>query len=210
MTSYPIFLDLARCRVLVVGGGAVAARKVRGLLDAGGRPEIISPTICPELTEQVTRETLVWQARAYESGDARGYPLVFAATNQPQVNAAVAAEAAAHGALVNVADDGAGSTFHLPAVLREGNVVLALATGGAAPLLAKRLLARAAAVITPGVGRAAQRLIGVRTELRAHVPAEARRRDFWRRLITPDFLDSVIAGRDDDVEARIAQCRSAS
>lgn len=207
----PVMLDVSRLAVLVVGGGAVALRKTRGVLDAGGRPEIVSPALVDELRALVDRHGLAWQPRRYEAGDARGRHLVFAATDRADVNAAVAREAEADRALVSVADDGEGSLFHLPAVLREDEVVVALSTGGASPLLARRLRDRLAALVTPGVGRAARRLAALRDEVQARWPRdEARRRALWFCLVTPELLDAAVAGRDDEVESRIARCLSQS
>lgn len=208
---YPVLLDLRRVRVLVVGGGAVATRKVEGVLEAGGSPTVVAPELSSRLGELVERVGLAWRPRSYEPGDAAGFGLVFAATDRPEVNARVAQEAEEAGALVNLAGAGPESGVHVPAVIRRGEVVVALSTGGASPLLARRLRERLEAVVTPGVGRAAGRLEEVRDEVRARWPDdEARRRAFWFELITPDFLDSAIEGRDEEVEARISRCLSQS
>ncbi|HYH78433.1 MAG TPA: bifunctional precorrin-2 dehydrogenase/sirohydrochlorin ferrochelatase [Longimicrobium sp.] len=208
---YPVMLDVSRLRVLVVGGGEVALRKVRGVIDAGGKPSVLSPTVVPELERLVAQHGLDWRSRRYEDGDVRGFTLVFAATDVPEVNDAVAREAEAAGALVNAADDGADSTFHVPAVIRRADVVVALSTGGASPLLSRRLRERLEAVVTPALGRTATRLADVRDRVRQRWPAdEARRRDAWFSLVTPEFLDAAIAGRDAEVEHRIDRCLSQS
>lgn len=208
---YPVFVDAARLRVLVVGGGEVALRKARGVTEAGGRPDLVSPALHDELRTLTERLRLVWHPRAYETGDARGYHLVFAATDSPAVNAAVAREAEAAGALVTLADAGDESTFHVPAQIRQGDVVVAFSTGGASPLLARRLRERLEAVVTPGLGRAAGRLARLRDELRARFPAdEGRRRAAWFSLVTSEFVDAAVAGRDEDVETQIARCLSQS
>jgi siroheme synthase-like protein len=211
VTPYPLFVDVSRCRALVVGGGAVACRKVRGLLDAGGRPQIVSPEVLPDLRELIGRHDLPWSPREYRPGDAAGCHLVFAATSVREVNAAVAREASEAGALVDVADDGSASTFHVPAVIRRDEVVVALSTGGASPLLARRLRERLEATVTDGLGRAARRLSALRAQVRARWPGdEARRRSLWFDLITPGFMDDAVAGRDAEVEMRIARCLSQS
>jgi siroheme synthase-like protein len=207
----PLLVDAARLRIRVVGGGAVALRKTRGVLEAGGRPEIVSPALCPELRALVEAEGLPWEARPFADGDARGFHLVFAATNRPEVNAAAAREAEADGAWVALADDGAGSMVHLPAVVRQGEVTVAFSTGGAAPLLARRIRERLEALVTPGLGRAAARLAALRGEVHARHPHdEGRRRALWFDLITPGFVDDAVAGRDEDVERRIGRCLSQS
>lgn len=94
---------------------------------------------------------------------------------------------------------------------RRDDVVVALSTGGASPLLARRLRERLECVVTPGLGRAAGRLSALRGEVRERWPAdEERRRAAWFHLITPEFLEAAIAGRDDEVEHRITACLSQS
>lgn len=211
MSRYPVMLDAARLRILVVGGGAVATRKVAGLVEAGGRPVIVSPRVGDELRGMIDAHALAWHRRGYAAADAAGHHLVFVATDDPHVNAAAAAEAEAAGALVGVADDGEGSTVHVPAVIRREGVVVAFSTGGASPLLARRLRERLESVVTPGLGRAAARLARARDEVRARFGAdEGRRRAAWFELVTPEFVDAAIDGRDDDVEHRIARCLSQS
>ena len=208
---YPVLLDLAATRVLVVGGGAVAFRKVESLVECGGRPDLIAPQLLPRLAALVEKSGLGWHARGYEAGDARGYQVVIAATDRPEVNSAVAREAREHGAWVNVVDDPDASTFHVPATVRAGEVTIALSTGGASPLLARKLRERMEGVVTPGLGRAVERLRAARAEVQSRWPEEEeRRRAFWFALITPDFLDSAIAGRDEEVESLIEACLSRS
>ncbi|HEX5689519.1 MAG TPA: 5-formyltetrahydrofolate cyclo-ligase [Roseiflexaceae bacterium] len=144
--SYPIVLNnLRNLPVVMIGGGAVATRKLRGLLATGATVRLISPEITPELHDLAARGAIVWEARPYQTGDLNGARLVFAATNRREVNAAVAQEATALGLLCNIADDPAASSFHLPAVHRAPGVVVAVSTDGASPARAKRLRDRIAA-----------------------------------------------------------------
>ncbi|HEU0300069.1 MAG TPA: bifunctional precorrin-2 dehydrogenase/sirohydrochlorin ferrochelatase [Longimicrobium sp.] len=208
---YPVMLDVGALRILVVGGGEVAARKVAGLVEAGGRPEIISPEVRDPVRRLIEGHDLRWHARPYAPWDAVKYRLVFAATDDPDVNETVASDARVGGALWMRADDPDDASFHVPAHIRHGGVVVAVSTGGASPLLARRLRERLEADVTPGLGRAASRLAGVREEVQARWPAdEGRRRAFWFELITPEFLDLAVAGRDQDVEQAIRRCLSQS
>lgn len=208
---YPVMLDLARLSILVIGGGEVALRKVRGLVDAGGRPEIVSPDVVPELEEIIRAHELAWHRRPYLRGDGMEYTLVFVATDSRKVNAKAAEEAADDGALVDVVDDPRFSNFHVPATLRQDDVVVAVSTGGASPLLARRLREKLEPVVTPGLARAASRLGEARAEVHARWPDDAeRRRAAWFALVTPEFMDAAIAGRDDEVEHRINACLSQS
>jgi precorrin-2 dehydrogenase/sirohydrochlorin ferrochelatase len=209
--AYPVMLDLRRLRVLVVGGGEVATRKVAGVTDAGGRPEIVSPAVTDGLKARVDELRLVWHARVYQSTDVQHHQLVFAATDSPEVNERVAADARAAGALVSRADEGGQSDFQVPSHLRHDEVVVAISTGGASPLLARRVRERLAGVVTPGLGRAARRLADVRDTVQARWSADpSRRRAFWFELITPEFLDLAVAGQDEDVEQAIRRCLSQS
>ena len=211
MSAYPVMLDVARLRVLVVGGGAVAARKVASLVDAGGAPVIVAPELAADLRAAVEAHELTWFARAYRPVDVEGFHLVFAATNHAGVNEAVADDARRAGALVSRADEGGESDFQVPSHLRREQVVVAISTGGASPLLARRIGERLDDVVTAGLGRAAGRLAEARADVQARWAGdEARRRAFWFSLITPEFLDLAIEGRDEEVERAIARCVSQS
>jgi cobalt-precorrin 5A hydrolase / precorrin-3B C17-methyltransferase len=150
-TVYPITLtNLRGAPVVVVGGGAVGARKLSGLLAAGAAVRLISPAAQPELRVLAESSAITWHARPYQPGDLAGARLVFAATNQRAVNAQVAADAAALGLLCNVADDPRAGDFHLPAVYREPGLLVAVSTAGASPARAKRLRDQIAAWIAAG------------------------------------------------------------
>lgn len=139
-TLYPLLLNTAHgLRAVVVGGGRVATRKVRGLLDAGVRVRVISPTATTAIQQWAVAGRLEWVARAYREGDVAGADLVFAATDRREVNAAVAAEARACGIACNVADMPEEGTFYVPAVLRRDDVLVAVSSGGQAPRTAARL-----------------------------------------------------------------------
>jgi precorrin-2 dehydrogenase/sirohydrochlorin ferrochelatase len=132
---YPIFLDLSGRRCVVVGGGKVADRKARKLLQARARVVVISPEIEPEL-ESLAVEV---HRRPYREGDLEGAYLAFAATNVREVNAAVAREAKDRGIPINVADKPSEGDFALPSTLRRGRLQVAVSTGGASPTLAQRI-----------------------------------------------------------------------
>jgi len=132
---YPIFLDLSGRRCVVVGGGEVASRKARKLLQARARVVVISPEIKAEL-ESVAVEI---HRRPYKEGDLDDAYLAFAATDSREVNAAVAREAKERGIPVNVADRPSEGDFAVPSVLRRGGLQVAVSTGGASPALARRI-----------------------------------------------------------------------
>lgn len=132
MTFYPVFFDLRGKPVVVIGGGKVAVRKARGLIEAGADVTVISP----ELMEEIA---VSWKRRRYRRGDLRGAVLAFTATDDRSVNAKVATEAKQLGIPINVADSKDECDFIVPARLRRGNVQIAVSTGGGSPKLAKQL-----------------------------------------------------------------------
>jgi uroporphyrin-III C-methyltransferase/precorrin-2 dehydrogenase/sirohydrochlorin ferrochelatase len=127
---YPVFLKLDGLPVVVVGGGTVASQKLDGLLAAGARVTVIAP----EVTAEVRRRATVIE-RAFRPADLDGARWVVAAAT-PAVNREVAAAATARGLFVNAVDDPEAATAYLGAVVRRGEVELAISTGGVAPALA--------------------------------------------------------------------------
>src|ERR1700722_4328697 len=161
---YPVSLDVCGQPCLVVGGGKVAARKARSLLECGAAVTVITPTVSPDMEELVPAlSTLV--TRSYAEGDASAFRLVVTATGIPEVDGAVYADAEAAGVWANSADDMAHSSFILPAVHRDGAVTMAVSTGGLSPALASWLRTRIATDCGDSIGMLAQ-LLG---EARAHM-----------------------------------------
>ncbi|MEO7371931.1 MAG: bifunctional precorrin-2 dehydrogenase/sirohydrochlorin ferrochelatase [Ilumatobacteraceae bacterium] len=168
--DYPIMLDLTGVPVLVVGAGRVALRKVEGLLQAGSDVTVVAPDVDASFGHLKARVLV----RPYEIGDLDGVKLVITATDDPAVNAAVAADATSRGIWVNSADDPANCTFILPAVARAGAVTIAVSTSGASPALASHLrgaaetwladIGAAEAAVTLGEQRRVMRAAGVPTE----------------------------------------------
>jgi siroheme synthase-like protein len=132
-------LDLEQRLCLVVGGGPVATRKVRGLLAAGARVRLVAPACTPELRGLAQAGRLEWRPRRYLHEDLEGATLLFAATGDRALNAALAAAARRRSVLANVVDDPAGSDFQVPAVVERSSLTLALSTGGRSPAFARRL-----------------------------------------------------------------------
>lgn len=141
----PAFLNLSGERAVVVGGGAVALRRARTLLDAGLAVTVIAPEVCPELLALPVAP----ERRAYRDGDLAGAWVVVAATDQPAVNDAVVAEARQTGALVNHAGEAGQGNLRFAATAQRAGVQVAVSTGRELPLLAQALTRRIAAVL-PG------------------------------------------------------------
>src|SRR5437899_5906395 len=155
---FPAFLDLRGRRCLVVGGGAIAERKVQGLLECGARVTVVSPALVPALARLVAAASIEHRARAFRRVDARGALLVIAATGVVGVDDAVAGAARRHGALVNAVDRPARCDFIYGSVLRRGALQIAVSTGGRAPALAREVRRRLEPVIASEYGALVERV----------------------------------------------------
>ena len=125
----PLHLSLDGRRVVVVGGGGVAARKVSGFLEAGAEVIMVAPEACPELAERHRAGMLTWYRRPYRSGDLDGAWLVVAATGDPDTDRTVEASAHDQRSFCIRADDAAAGSARSPAVLRRGDLVVSVGTG---------------------------------------------------------------------------------
>jgi precorrin-2 dehydrogenase/sirohydrochlorin ferrochelatase len=139
MSTYPIFLELTCCPCVVIGGGAVAERKARTLLQAGAIVTVISPNLTGTLMSWVQESKIRYVERKYRAGDLIGCRLAFVATGDCEVISVVALEARERGVWVNAADDPPNCDFILPSILRRGDLVVAVATGGASPALSRAI-----------------------------------------------------------------------
>lgn len=200
--SYPILLELRGRRVVVVGGGKVAARKVGDLLIAGADVTVISPTLCDELAEM--RDRLAWREAEYAPGMlTKIYPLlVFAATDSPEVNRQVAEEARTHGVLVNTTDDNSAGDFMNMATIRRAEITIALATGGASPALAAHLRERLENTIGDEYVTLARWLGELRPLVKAQIPAE-QRAALWQAILASDVLAHLRDGDEAGARAMI-------
>lgn len=150
MAVYPIFLTgLAHLVAVVVGGGPVGERKVRGLLAAGATVRLVSPAATPALQQLADEGKLTWVDRPYQGSDLAEATLVFAATNERQVNAQIAADARAGKLLCNVADAPTEGNFHVPALHHHPPFTIAIGSGGLSPKATKALRDQIAQALTP-------------------------------------------------------------
>lgn len=197
--NYAIALNLRGRRVMVVGGGRVAARKVRGLLDAGAEITVISPALHPDIAALGDRIDV--QQASYAPGMLAAIQplLVFAATDSREVNRQIAEEARALEILVSIADDGVASDFASMAIVRRGAITLAVATDGGSPALAAHLRAKLEAAVGAEYATLADWLAELRPQIRMTGTPDTRR-DLWQAIIDSPALDLLRAG--DEAGAR--------
>ena len=134
---YPAFLSLQGKVCAVVGGGNVAARKVRSLLATGASIIVISPLLHTELQALLSHSSIHFISGEYAAEQLDNAQLVFAATNNPEVNQRIAEDAHARGIWVNVADNPALSDFYVPATIHRNDLTVAISTGGSSPAFAR-------------------------------------------------------------------------
>src|SRR5688572_659839 len=171
MRHLPIFVDLQQAPALVVGGGRVAARKMALLRSAGADVTVVAPSAGPAIIQAAERGELRWRRRNFAASDVAGMRIVFAATDVAAINDAVAVAARAAGIPVNVADDGARSTFILPAIVDRSPLLVAISSGGVAPMLATAVRARLESMIDHSSALLAQFAELWRKPIRARGPS---------------------------------------
>jgi len=139
MSLFPAFLKLHSRRVLVVGGGSIAAQKIPGLLEAGAHVHVVSPKLAPQLAEWVRNRQIDWSPKPFDPNDLDGAFLVIAATSLRDLNAHVYREADRRNILCNSVDDIDHCHFYYGSILHRGDLQIAISTNGKSPALAQRL-----------------------------------------------------------------------
>jgi len=203
MELYPINLKLAGRRCAVVGGGAVAERKVISLLAAGAAVSVFSPILTPELNRQHEAGCLLWLSRVYQADDLQGYFLVLCATDDAAINVKAAMEARSAGALVNVADAPELSDFYVPAQIAHGDLLITVSTGGGSPALSRILKQDIAARYGPEYGEYLALIRKLRLEMKKRLPTTKERGKFWRETIDHETLDLLKCGKLSEAEERM-------
>ena len=208
MADYPINLRIAGKKCIVVGGGAVACRKVKSLLAAGADVTVFSPALTPELAEMVKKKQFNYVARPYQKGDLSGFFLVICATDDPSVNEAVAEEAEEAGILANVVDVPELGNFSVPAQVKRGDLLLTVSTGGKSPAMAKKLRQELAKQYGEEYGEYLDMLDKIRRELKQRLATSKQRELFWRETIDENVLALLRQGRIEEAEAVICHAVS--
>jgi uroporphyrin-III C-methyltransferase/precorrin-2 dehydrogenase/sirohydrochlorin ferrochelatase len=183
---------------VVIGGGHVAARKVKLLLASGAQVRVIAPELCDELSEHLRKRNIEHHARPYAAGDVGDAVLVIAATNDVAVNRAVSHEARSLRVPVNVVDNAELSSVILPSIVDRSPVLVAISSSGQAPTLSRLLRARLEAWLPKQIGAVA-RFVG---QKRAELKGQGRRfsRQQWEALVSaaPEALESTFAALSDE------------
>ena len=197
---YPVYLSLAERLVVVVGGGAVAERKVAGLLPCGARVRLVAPEVTQGLARLAQNGEIEHRARSYRSGDLEGAFLALAEPGDQGVCEAFFAEAEGRGIFANVEDDLDHCSFIAPSIVRRGDLVIAISTSGRAPALAVRLRQRFERELGPEYAALLELAGRLRRPLARAVPEFGERRRRWYELVDSNVPALFRDGRV--VEAR--------
>jgi precorrin-2 dehydrogenase/sirohydrochlorin ferrochelatase len=204
MRYYPVNLDIQNRGCLVVGGGAVATRKVITLLECGARVTVVSPNVSDRLQELArSGASLTTKKRSYRSRDLDGMWLVIGATDDETLNRRISEDAENRNMLCNIADRPEVCNFILPAIVQRDDLVIAISTSGNSPALAKRLRQILENQFGKEYGDFLQLLGAVRRKLLSAAHEPESHKPLFERLINSDLLELVRQGKKDEINARL-------
>ena len=187
---YPIMLNIQGEKCVIVGGGKVALRKAKMLLECGAKVTVISPALHQDLVRLAQDKAIRLIKRDYKPGDLDGTVIVIAATDAEEINRSVAHEAKKRGILVNVVDDPGESDFIVPSFLRRGDLTIAISTGGTSPALAKKIRTK----LEQDFGKEYGLLLPLIGEVRSTVKEKEimLREEAWQQVLDLDSLIRLI------------------
>ena len=193
MRYYPIYLDIDKQPVIVIGGGEIAFRKIEVLLDAGARVTVISPNLYPDLAKLVDQKEVQHISRTYQPGDLTGYRICFVGTDDTSVNNVVAQEGRDLRVLVNAVDDTKNCDFIMPSVVRQGDLTIAISTAGVSPAAARKIREEFEEKITEDYALLLEVAGDVRQDLRKQQVAIDT--EIWNAALDDHFRSLLIANR---------------
>jgi uroporphyrin-III C-methyltransferase/precorrin-2 dehydrogenase/sirohydrochlorin ferrochelatase len=194
MRSFPLFLKLEGRPVLLVGAGSAAAAKLRLLSSAGSHVTVIADTPSSDLLAAIAESRAHLIHGAGTATHVANSDLVFGATGSEDGDRAITELARAAGKLVNIVDRPELSDFTMPAIIDRGDIVVAVSTQGASPVLAQRVRAAIESVLPPGLGRLAQFAQRFRSAIQARIADTASRRRFWDQVLSGPIAAAVLGG----------------
>lgn len=206
---FAAFLDLRGKRAMVVGGGPVAALKAEVLLRSGARVTVVAPELCARLGELTLVGALRHEAKRFQPGDLVGTEITIAATDDPAVNESVSAAAKALRIPVNVADNAALSSFIMPSVIDRPPLQIAISTGGASPVLARKLRTLIESLLPFAYGKLAALAARFRAASKQRYPDPDARRRFWEDVMDGPVAEMMLAGREPQATAALERLLAA-
>lgn len=203
---YPVSLDIAGQTCVVVGGGRVAERKTISLLECEAMVRVVSPGLTPTLESLAADGRIQHLARSFAPFCLDGALLVVSATDDPEINRQVSEECRRRGILVNVVDAPRLCSFIVPSIIRRGTLTIAVSTGGASPLLSRRIRQEIEERYGPEYEEALKELAALRQRLKRAIPSSEDRKKTFETLMQEGLLNLLLEGRKDEAEERIRKC----
>jgi precorrin-2 dehydrogenase / sirohydrochlorin ferrochelatase len=203
MPYYPAFLDLRGKKVVIVGGGAVAQRKVETLLESGADLCLAARELTHGLREKVDQGLVRFLGTEFREPDLEGAMLAIAATDDLDLNRRVSLAARQRGVLVNAVDQPSECTFIVPSILRRGDLVVAVSTSGKSPALARRLRESLGEIFGPEYEPYLRLMGKLREEILSGSIPRVSRGEIFRDLVCSDLLDGIRTGQWDRVTSTL-------
>ncbi|MFA5632390.1 MAG: siroheme synthase CysG [Porticoccaceae bacterium] len=210
MDYLPLFHRIADRKCVVAGGGEVALRKVRLLLEAGAKVLVVAPQVCADLQALEESHTIQISRKTFHPNDLALASLVVSATNDQQVNEQVSRWARDRNIPVNVVDNPALCSVIFPAIVDRSPLQIAIGTGGAAPVLARLLRGKIEALIPAAYGRLAALAEKFRPRVKQELPNENDRRAFWEALFEGPAGEAALAGDESRAQRLLEQALSSA
>lgn len=204
-TYYPVYLELRDQPCIVMGGGKLAEEKVVGLLAVHAKVTVISSNITLHLQQLADEKQIIYIPRAYQHGDLVDAFMIICATDQSDINHQVWEEASAAHKLVNVVDDTPHCNFIAPAILRKGDLTIAISTSGKAPALAVRLKERLQKELGSEYAHFLELAGHLRGPLANHIPDFATRKKLWYEIVDSGILEILAQGDEAKAIAMISE-----
>ncbi len=205
MKYYPVFLDLKNRICLVIGGGKVAERKVRMLLECGARVRVVARDLTEWLKEQVKSGSVEFVGEDFAPVQIEGTRLVIAATSDGELNRKVAAEADRRGIWCNVVDQPRDCTFILPSVVRRGDLTIAISTSGKSPALARKIRRELERVFGNEYAVFADIMGCIRKKVLERYGDEEKRRKIFASLVESNMVELIKNGKWKEIDSFLSE-----
>jgi len=205
MRYFPIFLDTTDLTCLVVGGGEVAARKVELLLKTSADITVVAPWVCDTVQRFAKEEKIQLIVRPYIESDLSNKQMVFVATDNSELNAQIHVQARTQKILVNVVDNTPLCQFITPSIVDRSPIIIAISSGGVAPVLLRYLRQKIESVIPQKISLLGQFSEKFRDSVKKRCKSVTERRYFWEDVLDGDIAESVLQGNEQVAEKKFLE-----
>lgn len=202
MKFYPINLNVTGKNCVVIGGGEIALRKIRGLLAAGAKVKVIAPEICASVEELFQRGEITWTREKFSEEMFGDELILIAATDNAEINQRAATAAMARKILVNVVN-AAGGNFNVPSTIRRDELLLTISTGGLSPAFSKFVREMLELELGENFAAGLKIISERRREIKQLLPNSKARQKFWQEFLTQETWQLLKLGKLDELEAKI-------